>query len=79
MPRRGCGLDKLDWSKVQILIQEVFRSTNIEIIVFRKPSKEAPCASQDTVDSFDNAVAVETPNDSESLTSLAWAQRTHPS
>ena len=65
MPQIGCGLDKLDWSKVQTLIQEVFRSTNIKNIVFLKPSKELPRASQDSVDSFDNAVPAETPTDSE--------------
>ena len=75
MPQIGCGLDKLDWSKVQTLIQEVFRPTNVEIIVFLKPSKEPPRASQDSVDSFDNAVAATTANDSEMLTSLASAQR----
>ena len=45
MPQIGWGLDKLDWSKVQTLIQEVFRPTNIEIIVFLKPLKEPLRAS----------------------------------
>ena len=78
MPQIGCGLDKLDWSKVRTLIKEVFRPTNIETIVFLKPLKEPPRASQNPVNSFDNAVAAETPIISETLTSLASAQRADP-
>ena len=78
MPQIGCGLDKLHWRKVRKLIKEVFRPTNIEIIVFLKPLKEPPRASQNPVNSFDNAVAAETPNISETLTSLASAQRADP-
>ena len=48
-------------------MQEVFRSTNLGIIAFLKPSNELPRASQDSVDSFDRAVAAETTNDSESF------------
>ena len=33
MPRIGCGLDKLDWDKVKLIIEEVFGDTNIEILV----------------------------------------------
>lgn len=33
MPMIGCGLDKLEWSKVSLIIQEVFKDTNIDIIV----------------------------------------------
>ena len=78
MPQTGCGLDKLDWSKVRTLIKEVFRPTNIEIIVFLKPSKELSHASQDSVDSSDNAVSTETPNNSQTLAFLASAQRADP-
>ena len=78
MPQIGCGLDKLDWRKVRTLIKEVFWPTNIEIIVFLKPFKEPPRASQNPVNSSDNAVAAETPNISETLTSLASAQRADP-
>ena len=78
MPQIGCGLDELDCSKIQTLIQEVFRPTNIEIIVFLKPSKEPPHASQNPVDSFDNAVTAEAPYISETLTSLASAQGADP-
>ena len=46
MPQIGFGLDKIDWSKFQTLIKEVFRPTNIEIVVFLKPSKKPPRASQ---------------------------------
>ena len=78
MPQIGCGLNKFDWSKVRTLIKEVFRRTNIEIIVFLKPLKEPLRAGQDSKDSFDNAVAATTLNDSEMLTSLASAQRADP-
>ena len=33
MPRIGCGLDKLDWEDVSQIIQEVFRDTDVEILV----------------------------------------------
>ena len=65
MPQIGCGLDKLDWNKVQTLIQDVFRPINIENFVFLKPSKELPQdVSHDSVESCDNAVTAETPNNS---------------
>ena len=34
MPKIGCGLDRMDWKYVKQIIQDVFRDTNIEIIVF---------------------------------------------
>lgn len=36
MPLIGCGLDRLEWSKVQDIVFEVFRDTNVEILVCRK-------------------------------------------
>jgi len=33
MPRIGCGLDRLEWSKVKAIIEEVFADTDIEILV----------------------------------------------
>lgn len=33
MPRIGCGLDRLEWSKVKVIIEEVFADTDIEILV----------------------------------------------
>lgn len=33
MPKIGCGLDKLSWGKVREIIKEVFKDTDIEIIV----------------------------------------------
>lgn len=33
MPLIGCGLDKLKWSKVSQIIKEVFKDTDIEILV----------------------------------------------
>ena len=33
MPVIGCGLDRLDWSKVSDIIKDVFSDTDIEILV----------------------------------------------
>ena len=33
MPKIGCGLDKLDWEDVTVMIQDVFSDTDIRIIV----------------------------------------------
>ena len=33
MPRIGCGIDRLSWPNVSILVQDVFNETNINIIV----------------------------------------------
>ena len=76
MPQIACGLKKLDWSKV--LIQEVFAFANIEFFVFLKPVKRPLCVIQDPVDSLDNAVVAKTPHVSETLASLASAQRANP-
>ena len=34
MPKIGCGLDKLEWKRVSLLIQEVFSDTSIQITVY---------------------------------------------
>ncbi|QCQ67790.1 macro domain-containing protein [European chub iridovirus] len=34
MPRIGCGLDCLQWSKVVLIIEEVFRDTNVNVTVY---------------------------------------------
>ncbi|XP_077190501.1 ADP-ribose glycohydrolase OARD1 isoform X3 [Paroedura picta] len=34
MPKIGCGLDRLDWSKVSLMLEEVFKDTNIKITVY---------------------------------------------
>ena len=36
MPVIGCGLDRLQWSKVSVIIKEVFADTDIEIVVYHK-------------------------------------------
>lgn len=36
MPVIGCGLDRLQWSKVSAMIKEVFADTDIEIVVYHK-------------------------------------------
>lgn len=33
MPVIGCGLDKLEWSKVEEIIKDVFKNTNISILI----------------------------------------------
>lgn len=34
MPRIGCGLDKLHWETVKEWIEEIFKDTDIEIVVY---------------------------------------------
>ena len=36
MPIIGCGLDKLKWNKVSEIIKNVFKDTDIEILVCKK-------------------------------------------
>jgi O-acetyl-ADP-ribose deacetylase (regulator of RNase III) len=33
MPHIGCGLDRLSWTKVKAIIEEIFADTDIEILV----------------------------------------------
>lgn len=33
MPKIGCGLDRLSWDKVEVMIKEIFNDLNIEIII----------------------------------------------
>jgi len=33
MPKIGCGLDRLQWGKTREIIQEVFKDTDIEILI----------------------------------------------
>lgn len=34
MPRIGCGLDGLNWSKVKEMICQIFQSDAVELVVF---------------------------------------------
>ncbi|XP_048872289.1 ADP-ribose glycohydrolase OARD1 isoform X2 [Brienomyrus brachyistius] len=34
IPRIGCGLDRLNWAKVSVMIEEVFQDSNIQITVY---------------------------------------------
>ena len=36
MPIIGCGLDRLQWDKVSEIIKEIFKDTNIEILVCKQ-------------------------------------------
>jgi hypothetical protein len=33
MPKIGCGLDRLEWSKVYEIIREVFEDTDVDIVI----------------------------------------------
>ena len=33
MPKIGCGLDRLDWDKVSVMIKEVFDDLDIDILI----------------------------------------------
>ena len=36
MPKIGCGLDKLEWTEVEKIIRDVFKDTDIEIVVYER-------------------------------------------
>jgi hypothetical protein len=36
MPIIGCGLDRLQWDKVSEIIKDVFKDTDIEILVCKQ-------------------------------------------
>ncbi|KAL3882035.1 hypothetical protein ACJMK2_028415 [Sinanodonta woodiana] len=40
MPRIGCGLDGLEWSKVEHILRDIFGDININITVYDLPPKE---------------------------------------
>ena len=33
MPKIGCGIDGLDWTAVKMIIKQVFKNTDIDILV----------------------------------------------
>uniref|UniRef100_A0A3B5M1Q0 Macro domain-containing protein n=1 Tax=Xiphophorus couchianus TaxID=32473 RepID=A0A3B5M1Q0_9TELE len=37
IPRIGCGLDQLQWSKVSKILEQIFKETNISITVYSLP------------------------------------------
>ncbi|XP_008317401.1 ADP-ribose glycohydrolase OARD1 [Cynoglossus semilaevis] len=39
MPRIGCGLDRLEWRRVAVILEQVFKHTNISITVYSLPAK----------------------------------------
>ncbi|XP_041802277.1 ADP-ribose glycohydrolase OARD1 [Chelmon rostratus] len=39
MPRIGCGLDKLSWDRVSLILEQVFKHTNISITVYSLPKR----------------------------------------
>ena len=34
MPKAGCGLDRLEWHKVECLINEIYAQSNLTITVY---------------------------------------------
>ena len=36
MPAIGCGLDKLQWNKVEAMIEEIFDNTSIDVTICYK-------------------------------------------
>ena len=40
MPCIGTGLDQLDWNKVKLLIQETFRTSPVQVVVYILPDPE---------------------------------------
>ena len=45
MPKAGCGLDRLEWHKVERLIKEICAQSNLTITVYDQ-SKEAQSQKQ---------------------------------
>ena len=41
MPCIGTGLDQLDWDKVELLIQETFRTSPVQVVVYILPNSDA--------------------------------------
>ncbi|KAE8292978.1 O-acetyl-ADP-ribose deacetylase 1 [Larimichthys crocea] len=39
MPRIGCGLDRLKWDRVSVILEQVFRHTNISVTVYSLPER----------------------------------------
>ena len=40
IPCIGTGLDQLDWDKVELLIQETFRTSPVQVVVYILPDSE---------------------------------------
>lgn len=40
MPKIGCGLDRLDWDKVKVIIESVFGDTDIMIVICKLPGQQ---------------------------------------
>ncbi|CAG6021721.1 unnamed protein product [Menidia menidia] len=47
MPRIGCGLDRLEWPKVSVILEQVFKHTNITITVYSLPQRAETTAMKD--------------------------------
>ncbi|XP_068453172.1 ADP-ribose glycohydrolase OARD1 isoform X2 [Clinocottus analis] len=49
MPRIGCGLDRLQWTKVSEILEQVFKHTNISITVYSLPEKAETTAMKENM------------------------------
>nr|XP_040049755.1 ADP-ribose glycohydrolase OARD1 [Gasterosteus aculeatus aculeatus] len=47
MPRIGCGLDRLQWSRVSEILEQVFKTTNVSITVYSLPEKAETTAMKE--------------------------------
>ncbi|KAM8864051.1 ADP-ribose glycohydrolase OARD1 [Spinachia spinachia] len=47
MPRIACGLDRLQWSRVSEILEEVFKTTNISITIYSLPEKGGTAAMKE--------------------------------
>ncbi|XP_035513470.1 ADP-ribose glycohydrolase OARD1 isoform X1 [Morone saxatilis] len=49
MPRIGCGLDRLRWEKVSVILEQVFKLANISITVYSLPEKAETTAMKENM------------------------------
>ncbi|XP_051281763.1 ADP-ribose glycohydrolase OARD1 [Dicentrarchus labrax] len=49
VPRIGCGLDRLRWEKVSVILEQVFKPTNISITVYSLPEKAETTAMKENM------------------------------
>uniref|UniRef100_A0A3B5AZ60 O-acyl-ADP-ribose deacylase 1 n=1 Tax=Stegastes partitus TaxID=144197 RepID=A0A3B5AZ60_9TELE len=49
VPRIGCGLDRLEWAKVSVILESVFKHTDISITVYSLPQREETTVMKDNM------------------------------
>ena len=76
MPRVGCGVDQLDWKKVNDMIRDVFHGSTVQVTVLTIPAvteqpnaevgrtPQKPASAEKThVDEFSSAIQTAQQND----------------